>query len=118
MKHFIKDVRKDLGVPNLPFVIAAMGQNGSTQAAGAMLTIREAQMAMNDVPKFKDNVKAFRTDVLVDKTLEELLRTPGKNSELANFGAFDACHYYQSPNWYTRIAHAMGEAMLELCKKK
>ena len=50
MKHFIKDVRKDLGAPNLPFVIAAMGQNGSKPASGAMLTIRDAQMAMDDVP--------------------------------------------------------------------
>src|SRR5262245_44685801 len=29
MKHFINDVRKDLQVPKLPFVIGAMGQNGS-----------------------------------------------------------------------------------------
>ena len=27
MRHFIGDVRKDLGAPKLPFVIAAMGQN-------------------------------------------------------------------------------------------
>src|SRR5205807_1114934 len=27
LKHFINDVRKDLGVAKLPFVIAAMGQN-------------------------------------------------------------------------------------------
>ena len=43
MKHFIQDVRKDLSVPKLPFVIAAMGQNGSKPAAGAMLTIRECR---------------------------------------------------------------------------
>ena len=72
LKHFIKDMRKDLGAPNLPFVIVAMGQNGSTPAAGAMLTIREAQMSMNDVPEFKGNVKAFRTDLLVDKEAERL----------------------------------------------
>ena len=28
MAHFIHDVRKDLGVPNLPFVIGVMGLNG------------------------------------------------------------------------------------------
>ena len=43
MMHFIKDVRKDLAAPNLPFVIAAMGQNGSKPAAGAMLTVREGR---------------------------------------------------------------------------
>jgi hypothetical protein len=70
MEHFIRDVRKDLGIPNLPFVVAAIGQDGSKPAAGAMLTIREAQLAMNDVPEFKGNVKAFRTDLLVDKAAE------------------------------------------------
>ena len=75
MKHFIEDVRKDLNAPNLPFVIAAMGQNGSKPASGAMLTVREAQMSMNDVPEFKGNVKAFRTDVLVDKAAEDLYPT-------------------------------------------
>ena len=33
MKHFINDVRKDLHSPKLPFVIAAMGQNGSNPPA-------------------------------------------------------------------------------------
>ena len=67
MKHFIMDVRKDLKSPKLPFVIAAMGQNGSKEAKGPMLVIREAQLAMQEVSQFKGNVKAFRTDVLVHK---------------------------------------------------
>jgi hypothetical protein len=54
LKHLIHDVRKDLGVPKLPFVIAAMGQNGSKPAEGAMLTVRQAQLSMNDVPEFRD----------------------------------------------------------------
>ena len=117
MTHFIKDVRKDLGVPNLPFVIAAMGQNGSQPAAGAMLTIREAQMSMNDVPEFKGNVNAFRTDVLVDKATEAPSPTLVKNGELLKKPAGDGgYHYNGSPIWFTRIGHAMGEAMLELMK--
>ena len=124
MTHFIKDVRKDLGVPNLPFVIAAMGQNGSKPATGAMLTIREAQMAMNDVPEFKGNVKAFRSDPLVDKDAERLmtqkdpvLRARDKE-ECKKFAADDGYHYYGSPIWYMRIGHAAGEAMLELLGKR
>jgi len=117
MKHFIKDVRKDLNAPNLPFVIAAMGQNGSKPAAGAMLTIREAQLAMNDVPEFKGNVKAFRTDVLVDKAAEELYPTWQKNIEQWKLtGGDHSYHYLGSAIWFTRIGHAMGEAMLELMK--
>ena len=47
MAHFIRDVRKDLKAPQLPFVIGVMGQNGSKPAKGAMLTIQTAQLAMN-----------------------------------------------------------------------
>jgi hypothetical protein len=34
MKHFINDVRKDMKTPKLPFVIGALGQNGSNPAKG------------------------------------------------------------------------------------
>jgi alpha-galactosidase len=115
MKHFIKDVRKDLAAPNLPFVIAAMGQNGSKPAAGAMLAVREAQMSMNDVPEFKGNVKAFRTDLLVDKAAEELYPSWSKNvGQWSKTGGDHGYHYLGSAIWFTRIGRAMGEAMLEL----
>jgi alpha-galactosidase len=119
MKHFIKDVRKDLGAPNLPFVIAAMGQNGSKPAAGAMLTVREAQMSMNDVPEFQGNVKALRTDLLVDKAAEDLFPTWKENfQQWQRTGGDRPYHYFGSAIWFTRIGHAMGEAMLELMKKQ
>lgn len=112
LKCFIKDMRKDLNAPNLPFVIVAMGQNGSKPAAGAMLTIRDAQMSMNDIPEFKGNVKAFRSDLLVDKEAERLSPT---QDPLRNLYVGDAgYHYYGSPIWYTRIGRAVGQAMLEL----
>jgi len=118
MKHFIVDVRKDLAAPALPFVIAAMGQNGSKPAAGAMLTIREAQLSMNDVPEFKGNVRAFRTDVLVDKAAEELYPTWQKNQDLwKQVGGDHGYHYLGSAIWFNRIGKAMGEAMLELLKE-
>ncbi len=115
LKHLINDLRRDLKAPNLPFVIVAMGQNGSNPAAGAMLTIREAQMAMNDVPEFQGNVKAFRSDLLVDKDAERTHKNrKAEPEEWKKYGADDAYHYYGSPIWYTRIGRAAGEAMLEL----
>jgi alpha-galactosidase len=115
MKHFIQDVRKDLAAPRLPFVIAAMGQNGSKPAGGAMLVVREAQMSMNDVPEFKGNVKAFRTDVLVDKAAEELYATWSKNLEQwKKTGGDHGYHYLGSAIWFNRIGKAMGETMIEL----
>ena len=115
MKHFIQDIRRDLKAPNLPFVIAAMGQNGSNPASGAMLTVREAQLSMNDVPEFQGNVKAFRTDVLVDKAAEEVYPDWRKDIEKwKTVGGDFAYHYMGSAIWFTRIGHAMGESMLEL----
>jgi len=117
MKHFIKDVRKDLKVPKLPFVIAAIGTSGSKPARGGQLQVRNAQMAMNDVPEFKGNVKAFRTDLLVDKEAERLIvGWQNHFEEWKKVGSDRPYHYLGSAIWYTRIGHSMGEAMLELMK--
>ena len=117
MKHFIEDVRKDLHSPKLPFVIGVMGQNGSKPAGGAMLTIQKAQLSMNDVPEFKGNVKAIRTDVLIDKAAEELYPNWQKNLEQWKLvGGDHGYHYLGSAIWFNRIGKAMGEAMLELLK--
>jgi hypothetical protein len=117
MKHFIRDVRKDLNAPKLPFVIGVMGQNGSKPATGAMLTIQKAQLAMNDVLEFKGNVKAIRTDVLVDKAAEELYPKWRENQEQWKLvGSDHAYHYLGSAIWFNRIGKAMGESMLELMK--
>lgn len=115
MTHFIHDVRKDLGVAKLPFVIAAMGQNGSKPAAGAMLIVRNAQLAMNDVPAFKGNVKAFPTDVLVDKAAEELYpKWKEKGDEWKVTGGDHPYHYLGSAIWFNRIGKVMGDSMVEL----
>jgi Carbohydrate esterase, sialic acid-specific acetylesterase len=119
MKHFIEDIRKDLNAPKLPFVIAAMGQNGSKAATGAMLTIQKAQLAMNDVPEFMGNVKAIRTDVLVDKAAEELFPKWRENKEQWDkVGGDFGYHYYGSAIWFNRIGKAMGDAMLDLLKSQ
>jgi alpha-galactosidase len=115
LRHFIRDVRKDLNAPRLPFVIGVMGQNGSRPAKGAMLTIQQAQLAMNAVPEFAGTVKAIRTDVLVDKAAEELYPSWEKNPEQWKLvGGDHAYHYLGSAIWFTRIGHAMAEVMKEL----
>lgn len=115
MRHFITDVRKDLAAPGLPFVIAAMGQNGSKPAEGAMLIVQNAQLSMNEVPEFKGNVRAIRTDILVDKAAEELFPFwKEKGDEWKKTGGDHPYHYLGSAIWFTRIGHSMGESMLEL----
>ena len=113
MKHFINDVRKDLGVKDLPFVVAVMGQNGSKEAKGAMKVIQEAQLSMEKVPEFEGNVKAVRTDVLIDKAAEELYPTWRQNFEQwEKTGSDHAYHYLGSAIWHVRMGRAFADAML------
>lgn len=115
MKHFINDVRKDLGVPKLPFVIGVMGQNGSKPAKGAMLTIQQAQLSMQEIPEFKGNVKAVKTDELIDKAAEKLYpEWKNRFEEWQLTGGDHAYHYLGSAIWFNRIGSSMGDAMLEL----
>ena len=118
MEQFIKDVRKDLNAPQLPFVIGVMGQNGSKPSQGAMLVIQKAQLAMNEVPEFKGNVRAIPTDVLVDKAAEELYpQWKERFDEWKLTGGDHPYHYLGSAIWFQRIGKAMGDAMLELMSK-
>ncbi len=119
MKHFINDVRKDLKAPQLPFVIGALGQNGSKPAQGGMLQVSTAQLAMNDVAEFKGNVKTIRTDVLADKEAERLF--PGWKDhfeEWKKVGSDRPYHYLGSAIWFNRIGKAFGDTMLELLKNQ
>ncbi|MEA3207585.1 MAG: hypothetical protein QOE70_642 [Chthoniobacter sp.] len=60
LAHFIRDVRKDLGAPKMPFVIGVMGVGGA--AAGKdTVAFREAMAASAALPEFKGNVVAVQT---------------------------------------------------------
>lgn len=118
LEYLIRDVRKDLNAPRLPFVIAAMGQNGSKPATGPMLTIQQAQLAMNDLPEFHGNVKTFRTNLLVDQQAEDLYpQWKERFEEWKLTGGDHPYHYYGSAIWFNRIGRAMGTTMLELLKQ-
>lgn len=115
MEHLIRDIRKDLSAPVLPVVIGVMGQNGSTPAKGPMLVIQEAQMAMEKVPDFQGNVKAVRTDLLVDKAAEELYPRWKDNTEAwEKVGSDHGYHYLGSAIWHLRMGRAFAEAMLKM----
>ena len=115
MRHFIQDVRRDLGAPDLPFVIGLMGQNMSKPAKGPMLVIQQAQLSMETLPEFKGNVKAVRTDVLVDEAAEALYPSwKDRFEEWQKTGSDHPYHYLGSALWFNRMGRAFGEAMLEL----
>ena len=119
MAHFIRDVRKDLKKPKLPFVIGAIGTNGSKPAKGGGLQVRNAQMSMNKIPEFKGNVKAIRTDVLADKNAERLIvGWQNHKEQWEKVGSDRPYHYLGSVIWYSRIGDGFGKAMIDLTKSK
>lgn len=61
LAHFIRDVRKDLNAPKMPFVIGVMGVGGLRDQSSAMVAFRNAMAAPADMPEFKGNVMAVQT---------------------------------------------------------
>lgn len=56
LAHFIRDVRRDLSAPTMPFVIGVLGVDGEKHAV-----FREAMAAPADMPEFRGNVVAVDT---------------------------------------------------------
>lgn len=123
MKHFINDVRKDLNAPDMPFVIAGIGTfgwNGTSKpkAGSGTAKVLNGQLAMNDVPEFRGNVKAFETAPLHDKEAAKVYPNWRKQFELwKTVGSDRPYHYLGSGVWYSRIGKTAGETMVELLKK-
>jgi alpha-galactosidase len=77
MAHFIRDVRKDLNAPKLPFVIGVLGVGGPTAEYGpdqqrykaTHQNFRDAMAAPAQLPEFKGNVAAVRTEKYWDREL-------------------------------------------------
>ena len=115
MKNFIRDVRKDLAKPKLPFAIGIMGQNGFAPAKGNMAIVKAAQASMNDVPEFEGNVRAIPTDVYWDKRADAAFPTWRDNvAEWEKLGSDFPYHYLGSTITFTKIGRALGQAILEL----
>ncbi len=60
MADFIRDVRKDLSAPKMPFVIGVLGVDG-LKAKENTIAFRKAMAAPAALPEFKGNVAAVET---------------------------------------------------------
>lgn len=71
--HLIRDVRKNLSAPKMPFVIGVMGIDGLNKGAKPpMAHFREAQRKPASLPEFKDTVKVVETAPFWDDDLDAL----------------------------------------------
>ena len=64
LAHFIRDVRKELSAPKMPFVIGVLGVDGEQHAI-----FRKAMAAPADMPEFKGNVVAVDTAPFWDQAI-------------------------------------------------
>lgn len=104
MIQFIKDVRRDLEKPDLPFVIAETGMSGPEEKHPRALSLMAAQKAAADYPDFERNV-AF---VPTRDFYRPAEASPSKQ----------AYHWNNNAETYYLIGSHIGKAMLALLKSK
>lgn len=98
--HFIRDLRKDLGVPGLPFVIAETGMGGLQEKHPRAVSLMEAQAAGVQREEFKGNA-AFVGTRAFWRTREESPSGQGY-------------HWNCNAETYCLIGEGLAEAMIEL----
>ncbi len=104
MANFIRDIRKDLGAKNLPFVIAETGMSGKEEKHPRALSLMKAQAAVAEYKEFQGNVAFVGT------------RDFWREKEVSPSG--QAYHWNTNAETYYLIGEAMGIAMKKLCVAK
>lgn len=104
MAHFIRDMRKDLAAPELPFVIAETGMGGPEEKHPRALALMKAQAAVAERPEFKGNVAFVGT------------RAFWRPKEQSPNG--QGYHWNSNAETHYLIGEAMGEAMKRLIAVK
>jgi len=102
LANFIRDVRKDLGVKDLPFVVAETGMSGHQEMHPRALSLMRAQAAVAACDEFKGNVAFVGT--------KDFFRP----REVSPSG--QAYHWNTNAETYFLIGNGMGEAMRRLCE--
>lgn len=117
LTHFIRDVRKDLKLPRLPFVVGQMGVDG-VNAAGNVAKFKAAQAAILDVPEFKGNVGLVKTDAFWDTDAAAVFKKGWRENidDWNKVGSDYPFHYLGSGKTMLRIGRAFGEEVLRLRK--
>ena len=100
MANFIRDVRKDLGVKDLPFVIAETGMSGHEEKHPRALSLMKAQAAVSKRKEFQGNVAFVGT--------KDFYR-PKEESPSGQ-----AYHWNNNAETYFLIGDAMAREMLKL----
>jgi alpha-galactosidase len=103
LAHFIRDIRRDLESPNLPFVIAETGMSGPNEKHPRALALMAAQAAVAKKPEFRDDVAFVST--------RSFYRPPEQSPSGQQY------HWNSNAETYYLIGEAMGVAMVEILQR-
>jgi alpha-galactosidase len=125
LAQFIRDVRKDLSAPKMPFVIGVMGLGG-LKADGEQLSFRKAMAAPALLPEFQGNVVAVQTAPFWDDDLSALAEkaeakqtlTPEEQKRLKAGVSNGGYHYLGASKIIAPIGKAFAEAMIKLLREQ
>ena len=104
LANFIRDVRKELAIEQLPFVIAETGMSGHEEKHPRALSLMRAQAAVAEYEEFKGNVAFVGT--------KDFYRPPEVSPSKQSY------HWNNNAETYFLIGDGMGRAMIELVDGK
>ncbi len=120
MAHFIRDVRKDLKRPQLPFVVGVLGVGGTEEKRKneRKEQFKLNQAAVGELDEFKNNVAIVHTDKLWDMEADAVYQKGWKENleEWNTVGSDRPYHYLGSVKCYNRMGGAFADAIIGLMK--
>ena len=120
LAHFIRDVRKDLKSPKLPFVDRPDGRRRRERRARTSRSSRTPRRRCWSVPEFKGNVALVKTDVFWDTEAEAVFKKGWRENldEWNKVGSDYPYHYLGKPEDHLRDRPGHAEACLNCARNR
>jgi len=119
MVTFVKDIRNDYKVPNMPFVIGVLG-TGITEEKVGENAVSVAQREAAAVAEFKGNVASVESYQVYDLSALEVFKKGWQNhfAEWCAVGSDRPYHYLGSGKFFVRFGDSLAASMSELIEKQ
>lgn len=119
MIHFIKDIRREYGVADLPFVIGVLG-TGVTAEKIAENQVSVAQREAAKAAEFKGNVVSVESYTEYSHFSNSIFQKgwPQHYHEWDTVGSDRPYHYLGSGAFFVRLGDSFAQAMVELHAKR
>ncbi len=119
MITFVKDIRSEYQVPDMPFVIGVLG-TGITEEQVGQNAVSLAQRAAAAAPEFQGNVAAVESYTVYDLSALEVFNKGWQEhfAEWCAVGSDRPYHYLGSGKFFVQFGDALATSMAELIEKQ